>query len=276
MDSISLNERYDIERRFHNEWARTLNLNDILVRESFEAVTAPENRAVMRRFGDLKGKRVLDLGCGAGEASVYFALKGADVYAVDLSEEMLKRTSELAKNHGVHVQTFAGPSEQLVFDDGFFDCIYGSSILHHADLHLTIKETGRVLKDTGRAIFIEPLSYNPVINFYRKIAEDVRTPTETSFNFRDFAFLKTYFGKVDYEFFWLTTLNIFLFMYFIERVNPTKDRYWKRIIREHQRYERMYKTLDSIDEKLLKFFPLLKYLCWTTMIVLTEKKIEGF
>ncbi len=275
MDDARLNDKYEIEKKFHDDWARNIHVDDIQVLESFEASTAVENRAVMRQFGDLKGKRILDLGCGAGEASVYFALKGGDVFSVDLSDEMLKKANELAAAHGVAIQTFAMPAEALRFDDNLFDYIYGSSILHHADLSQTIKEVTRVLKKNGKAVFIEPLSYNPVIAVYRKIAHDVRTPTETAFRLRDFKFAQQFFADVHFEFCWLTTLNIFLYMYFIEWINPVKDRYWKRVIRESSRYKKMFLFFDRCDRILLKMFPFLKYMCWTIVITLTEKR-NGF
>lgn len=267
-----LSEKYKIEKQFHDDWAHSIDLNDVYVTESFEAVSALENRAVMHYFGDVKGKRVLDLGCGAGEAAVYFALKGAEVVAVDLSDEMLKKACALAGRHDVTIQTVVSPVETLDFPENYFDFIYGSSILHHADLHLTLKESARILKKDGKAAFIEPLSYNPIINIYRKIAEDVRTPTETCFNLRDFKFMHDYFEEIDFEFCWLTTLNVFLYMYFIERINPSQDRYWKRIVREHKRYEKMFQRFNRFDQLLMKVFPFLKYMTWTTVIKLSEKK----
>ncbi len=267
-----LDERHEVEREFHDDWARTIDISEVYVRESFEAESALENRAVMRFLGDVSGKRVLDLGCGAGEASVYLAMNGAEVFSVDLSEEMLKKTRDLARHHGVEVQTFSAPAEKLGFDDDFFDCIYGSSILHHADLHLTIKEAARVMKKDGKAVFIEPLSYNPVINVYRKIAEDVRTPTEVAFSFKDFQCVQNDFKEVSFDFCWLTSLSVFLYMFFVERISPTQDRYWKRVVREHARYAKMFNRLNRLDRRILKIFPFLKYMCWTTVIKLSGKK----
>lgn len=271
MCNKSLDRKYEIERQFHDDWARSIDVNDVYVKESFEAVSALENRAAMSHLGDAADKRILDLGCGAGEASVYFALKGADVYSVDISDEMLKKTRQLAQHHGVEIKTFQTPVETLEFEDNYFDFIYGSSILHHADLHLTIKEAVRVLKKDGKAAFIEPLSYNPIIGIYRKMAKDVRTPTETCFSLKDFQFVRDYFQEISFEFCWLTTLNVFLYMFFIERISPSRDRYWKRVVREHKRYEKMFNRLNRFDEKLLRTLPFLKYMCWTVVIKLSNK-----
>jgi len=267
-----LESRHQVERAFHDDWARGIKVDDVCVTAAFETQSALENRAAMRFLGDVRGKTVLDLGCGAGEAAVYLALQGAKVTAVDLSPEMISRTQELARVHGVSIETAVMPAEQLAFEAEQFDCIYGSSILHHADLRLTLTEAARVLKSDGKAVFIEPLSYNPAINIYRYIARDVRTPTETAFRFRDLKQANDCFSNSEFEFCWLTTLNVFLYMYFIERIDPVKDRYWKRIVREHQRYKRMFGRLHRLDRWLLKAFPFLRYWCWTTVIQLSGRK----
>ncbi len=63
------------EAEFHDQWAIETPLEKISVREAFEAPTAPENRFILRKMGTLTGKRVLDIGAGLGESSVYFALQ---------------------------------------------------------------------------------------------------------------------------------------------------------------------------------------------------------
>ena len=79
------------EARFHNTWASETKLGDILVRESFEAPTAVENQFILQRMGDLRGKKLLDIGAGLGESSVYFALQGADVTTVDVLRRWSKQ-----------------------------------------------------------------------------------------------------------------------------------------------------------------------------------------
>lgn len=272
MKSVNPQEKLDIERKFHDEWARSIDIKQVNVRESFEAPTALENQAVLRHLTDLKGKRILDLGCGAGEASVYFALQGAEVHSVDLSPEMINKAVNLAQRYGVKINPTCSATENIHFPDEYFDYVYGSSILHHADPVLTIRQTARVLKKDGKASFIEPLKHNPLINIYRKIAEDVRTPTETAFGIKDLQFVREYFSQVDFECCWLTTLNVFLYMYCIERINPSEDRYWKRVIREHKRYEKMFARLNRLDKSILRIMPFMKHLCWTMVIQLGQKK----
>ena len=74
----------------------SINPDEVMVDEFFEACTSPENRIILGKVGNLTGKRVLDLGCGAGEAAVYFAKKGALVTATDISSAMLEVVKKVA------------------------------------------------------------------------------------------------------------------------------------------------------------------------------------
>src|SRR4029077_11387363 len=78
------------EAAFHDNWANSKRLEDVLVRECFEAPTAMENQFILSKMRPLAGKRLLDLGAGLGESSVYFALQGALVTTVDLSPQMVE------------------------------------------------------------------------------------------------------------------------------------------------------------------------------------------
>ena len=78
------------EAAFHDVWACNTQLEDVLVRECFEAPTALENQFILGRMGSLNGKQLLDIGAGLGESSVYFALKGAHVTTVDVSPGMVE------------------------------------------------------------------------------------------------------------------------------------------------------------------------------------------
>ena len=77
-----------------------------------------------------------------------------------------------------------------------------------------------MLKPSGKGCFIEPLSYNPVIEVYRHIAHTVRTADEHPLSFRDIEGFASHFQEVTHREFWLTTLAVFLRFYLWERVDP--------------------------------------------------------
>ena len=73
------------------------------VRECFEAPTALENQFILGQMGDLRGKKILDIGAGLGESSVYFALRGAQVTTTDISPLMVSKILDLARRFAVKV-----------------------------------------------------------------------------------------------------------------------------------------------------------------------------
>jgi len=270
MMSTESRERQEIEREFHDEWAKSIDVNTLLVRESFEASTAIENAYALELFQSLQGKRLLDLGCGAGETSVYFALLGADVTAVDISGNMLAVANDLAKTHGVTIKTVQSPAETLPFPDSEFDYVFGNGVLHHTNIEESIKETHRVLKTGGLAVFIEPLGYNPVIEVYRHLAHTVRTPTEKPFSFKQLDYMKGIFKSVEHREFWFSTLSVFLYMFLVQFKNPSTTRYWKEVILKAKELEWLFLPLKRLDDELLKLLPPLRMMCWNTVISLSK------
>jgi Methylase involved in ubiquinone/menaquinone biosynthesis len=268
--SDAATDRQKSEEAFHDEWAKSMDLDDILVKESFEAPTALENHYVIEQLGDLTGKKVLELGCGAGEGSVYFATKGANAVATDISTGMIAVVHRVAEKYGVTVTAHRMTAEAIDYPDASFDVVYGNGVLHHVDYRKAVREAARVLKLGGTAIFIEPLSYNPVINVYRHIAKTVRTPDERPFKFKDLKEMYSYFGEGYHQEFWFFTLFIFIYFYLIERADPTKERYWKKVIKDAPKFSKMFNFLNALDKFFLKVFPPFRYLCWNTVIVLKK------
>ncbi|NJL01110.1 MAG: class I SAM-dependent methyltransferase [Spirulinaceae cyanobacterium SM2_1_0] len=257
----------DSERRFHDRWAAAIDLDGLRVQDYFEACTAPENRFILHHLGDVSGQRLLDLGCGAGENSVYFAQRGANCVATDLSPGMVQVACQLAERHGISIEGHVANALALDFPDNSFDIVYAANLLHHIpDPRLALSEMHRVLVPGGKACFWEPLRHNPVINVYRRMATEVRTEDETPLDIRFVQFVRSRFTTTHYDTFWLATLWIFLHFYLIEHVHPNDERYWKKIIREHERLTPLYRRLERAD-RLLKRLPGLRRLAWNLAVV---------
>lgn len=259
------------EEQFHDAWADSIDIHGVMVDEFFEACTSPENRIILERLGNLGGKNILELGCGAGEASVYFAKKGAQVTATDLSSGMLRVVEQVAKLHGVEVATKQAVSDQLDFPDGIFDVVYAANLLHHVDIAPTLAEVERVLKPGGVFAAWDPLAHNPLINVYRRMASGVRTEDEHPLRMSDMNLFRQRFAEFQFDATWLATLWIFLRFFLIEHVNPNRERYWKKILVEHKRLEREYLFLERIDHVVLKLMPFLKRYCWNVVIIARKK-----
>jgi SAM-dependent methyltransferase len=260
-------ERLAAERAFHDEWAGGVDVSKINVRAANEACTAPEMRYISRRLGNLRGKRLLDVGCGLGEASVYFAMQGANVTASDLSPGMLEATCRLASANGVAVTPHLAAAEDLQLPaDALFDVIYAGNLLHHVNIDETLARLAPHLASDGVLVTWDPLAYNPVINVYRSIATSVRTPDEHPLRWRDIKLFRKYFKTVETRYFWLTTLSIFVIMAIFQRRNPNKERFWKTIVDDGEKWRTLYAPLEAVD-RLLLLLPPLRLLCWNVVIV---------
>lgn len=102
------------------------------------------------------GTRLLDVGCGSGEALALARLRGADVAGLDAAPDLLEIASERLPRATFRV----GTMEDLPFDDGAFDAVtLVNSIMYAEDPIMAIREAGRVVSADGRiamAVWAEP------------------------------------------------------------------------------------------------------------------------
>jgi hypothetical protein len=97
----------------------------------------------------------------------------------------------------------------------------------------------------------------------------VRTEDETPLDINIVNYLQSLFSETAYDTFWIATLWIFLRFYLIEKVNPNKERYWKKIILEQERLKPEYQRLEKLD-RILKKIPLMKRFAWNIAVVATK------
>ncbi len=255
------------EAEFHDEWAKSTDLEKVFVDQAFESISSPENRQIISWMGNIRDKKILELGCGLGEASVYFAKQGAEVTATDISPQMVETVKKLAHLHKTQVRGEVVSANNLNnIPDDYYDYIYAGNLLHHVEIRKCVTDLHRKLKKNGVAFFWDPIAYNPVINVYRKIATKVRTDDEHPLRTSDIADIKNIFSKVDLRFFWLTSLVIFIWYYFVKRIDPNKERYWKKILEDSNDIAPLLKITHAIDAFLFKFVPPLRYLAWNVVI----------
>lgn len=263
--------RGDRERNFHDQWAMQSLNNLPNCRQLNEALTSPELRFIHSRIRPVKGLSVLDVGCGLGEASVYFALEGADVTALDLSPKMLEAAHALAAINEVKIKTHLAEAENLALKkDDKFDVIYLGNLFHHVDIQKTLSQIVPHMKANGILVSWDPVAYNPVINIYRAIAKSVRTEDEHPLKRRDVSLIKNHFKKAEIKFFWLFTLVIFILMAVVLRKNPNKERFWKVVVEDSDKWAWLYRPLEAMDRLILSLFPFLGWLCWNVVIVASK------
>lgn len=104
---------------------------------------------VLAAEGDLRGRRVLDVGCGTGRLALALADRGAKVWGVDASEEMLAQARAAS---GRRVGLKLGRAESLPFRDGWFERVVLRLVVHLVDRAQAFRELARVLAPGGRAL----------------------------------------------------------------------------------------------------------------------------
>ncbi|MCH7810564.1 MAG: methyltransferase domain-containing protein, partial [Chloroflexi bacterium] len=116
-------------------------------------------------LGDVKGKRVLDAGCGEGRFSRTLAERGAKVTAFDLSRRMVELARESEGHHKLRIEYHEMDMCDLsAFGDGSFDVVVAYlSIIDVEDYEGATAEISRVLRPGGQFLFsiVHPCFYPP-------------------------------------------------------------------------------------------------------------------
>jgi SAM-dependent methyltransferase len=148
-------------------------------------------------LGDVRGKRILELGCGDGGNAVLLALKGAIVAGIDLSPRAVEIAKRRAEMHGVADRTefYALPVESyLERTEGKFDIICGFMVLHHLlpVLDPVMTDLKKLAREETSFMFTEPVS---LVHWLRqlRLALPLKahgTPDERPLEPRDLAILR--------------------------------------------------------------------------------------
>lgn len=101
-------------------------------------------------FDRLRGKRVLEIGCGMGLHSELIARAGADLTSIDLSPTSVEATSRRFALKGLTGDVRQMDAEKLDFPDAAFDLVWSWGVIHHsAHTGRVVREIHRVLKPGG-------------------------------------------------------------------------------------------------------------------------------
>jgi 2-polyprenyl-3-methyl-5-hydroxy-6-metoxy-1,4-benzoquinol methylase len=130
----------------------------------------PIAKAALAHFGDVRGKRILDIGCGAGEYALLFASLGAEVVAIDLSSVCIEKLSAFKAAHGIENLHPHVASATDLAELGPFDLAFGTLVLHHiepfADFGAALAQA---LIPGGKAFFFENnAAIGPLALFFRE------------------------------------------------------------------------------------------------------------
>jgi 2-polyprenyl-3-methyl-5-hydroxy-6-metoxy-1,4-benzoquinol methylase len=165
----------------------------------------PEYR--YRVVGDLRGKRVLEVGCGEGENSVVLAKLGAHVTGIDISQGAIDTALERADLNGVaeRVAFVCAPIELASFEPATFDIIWGEAILHHllADLDMVLSHLTKWAKPDATILFAEPVALSRTLRRVRLMlpVHTEATPDERPLEAGELALVSRYLRDAEFRYF---------------------------------------------------------------------------
>ena len=117
---------------------------------------------------DLKGKKMLDIGCGWGGHIAAGAELGADCAGCDVDREALEVAELRTKLYGIRAKFYYTAAEKLPFADNEFDYVQTVAVLEHVqDVRQSIKEMVRVLKPEGVGFVHTPNYWIPIEPHYK-------------------------------------------------------------------------------------------------------------
>ncbi len=99
-----------------------------------------------------RSKTLLDLGCGVGRHSLFFASRGFTVFATDASLNGLKLTEKVALEAGYSIDIRQSHMTHLPYPDDFFDYVLAWNVIYHGTPDIvkrSINEILRVLRPGG-------------------------------------------------------------------------------------------------------------------------------
>lgn len=182
---MKLDQIYEIERSYHDNLAKgfraqSITLDSLHGSGSDGLTTLAPWLQVREVMGEIKGKRVLDIGCGFGSHAILLAKEGANVTGIDLSPESIACASRNAQEESVEIEFKVSSAEDLSFHR-FYDIVLCRASLHHFwDVPSVVKIAYESLKPGGFIVAQEPLRDNPIAKIGRKTANKP-TPTEHPF-----------------------------------------------------------------------------------------------
>jgi len=134
--------------RFSKGWYEAIDAEFLYGSRLFATLQQPFDRIIP--ILELRGARVLEIGCGMGMHTQTMAAAGAEVTAIDLTSTAVEATRRRLALMGLRAQVLQCDAENLPFTTGVFDFVWSWGVIHHSSRTARIvREIARVLNRTG-------------------------------------------------------------------------------------------------------------------------------
>lgn len=132
------------QEKYSQAWFDDIDRRFIHASRLFAHGARPFDRIIP--FGQIAGRRVLEIGCGMGLHCELMASAGADVTAIDLSPTSVEVTRRRAALKGLAIDVRQMDAVDLEFPDHSFDFVWSWGAIHHSS------KTGRIIKQIARVL----------------------------------------------------------------------------------------------------------------------------
>ncbi|SDW06832.1 class I SAM-dependent methyltransferase [Paenibacillus sp. CF384] len=132
------------------------NGNDVLGGTALPFYGAYVSEDSCQLFGDVSGKKMLEIGCGSGQSLQYVGERQAsELWGIDLSESQLEKTRQHLEACGLSATLICSPmEEECGLPTNYFDCVYSVyAIGWTTDLEGTFRRIASYLVEGGVFIF---------------------------------------------------------------------------------------------------------------------------
>ncbi|GEM_PF-1553755 len=203
-NNLSIDEYLRIEREFHDHYADECDwdepVTDNLSYDRGIYGTEVEDY-FLKLLGNVRGKKMLDIGSGHGNTALNLAMRGAEVTSIDIAPRLIEGCRYRSTKHSIPVDFRVMDATKLEFPENTFDIIVGFRTIHHLpNLEEFCVNARRCLKQGGFLLLVEPQKYNPFVEvgrYFIKNKEDSRTPTEHPIVPKDIRLIKRTFGNLE-------------------------------------------------------------------------------
>ena len=138
----------------------------------YGALSYGENQ--LHLIGPVKGKKVLEIGCGGGQNTIALARKGAHAVGVDPSVMQLAHARSLAQSCSVNAAFVAALAEDLPFDTAFDVVLSSCALCYIYDIKKAFYKVYNILKKEGIFVLSVVHPYFVAVGYY--LAEDPDEP----------------------------------------------------------------------------------------------------
>ena len=160
---------------------------------------------IFKALGDVRGKRILDFGCGEGHLATQLGRLGARVIGIDISPELIALAERRAEMDGVQhsVEFKVCDILESLPDNEAFDFVVCTDALHHVDLPSVVQRLYSCLKPGGKLVAKEPICFSPWFQTIRDRLpiEKLASPGDRQLNLQDLLCIRGIFPNSQITYF---------------------------------------------------------------------------